>query len=414
MRPDLWIARAEGRQHRHDDQLTVASAQTGTGVNVAERKVDDPIAERAHACEELLATGLIRQLRQPRQSAVSAGGVMRPRITLTSCHRTDTVSKIGGRALTMISLRRIHHVCLRVADLDAAGRRWSIQFGLTVRERRDDRVLLACAYEPYSLELVQDPVPGPDHTGYELARGITLDDVVGHLERLGIEHVRDHRAVHLRDPDGHGVELLEFAPEPDPRPPIARSTDTLAAFHPRKLGHVNSLTGDLGQITEFYCDVLGMQVTDRLGDEGVWLHVNADHHTAAFVAKGYAHFHHLAFELTDWGELRVALDHLAQHGRWLAWGPLRHALGQNLAAYVRIPEEECFVELFSDMEQLSADHEPREWPDDAHSSNTWGILPPRSYFRFDEAAVEAERQGLEALGQPLPPLPDPLPSGAGR
>ena len=54
------------------------------------------------------------------------------------------------------------------------------------------------------------------------------------------------------------------------------------------------------------------------------------------------------------------------------------------------------------MEQLTADHEPRTWPDDAHSSNTWGILPPRSYFRFDPAAVDWERQGLEALGHPLP------------
>ncbi len=116
---------------------------------------------------------------------------------------------------------------------------------------------------------------------------------------------------------------------------------------------MNSLTGDLAGMTEFYCDVLGMRVTDRLGDEGTWLHVNADHHTIALVGKGYYHFHHLAFELTDWGELRVALDHLAQHGRWLAWGPVRHALGQNLAAYVRIPEEECMVELYSDMEQLS-------------------------------------------------------------
>jgi hypothetical protein len=54
------------------------------------------------------------------------------------------------------------------------------------------------------------------------------------------------------------------------------------------------------------------------------------------------------------------------------------------------------------MEQLEPDHEPRDWPDDVHSSNVWGILPPRSYFRFDAAAVEAERQGLEALGHPLP------------
>jgi hypothetical protein len=78
---------------------------------------------------------------------------------------------------------------------------------------------------------------------------------------------------------------------------------------------------------------------------------------------------------------------------------------------VRIPEEELFVELFCDMEQLEPDHEPRDWPDDAHSSNVWGILPPRSYFRFDPAAVEAERRGLEALGHGLPPL-EPTPEGA--
>jgi catechol 2,3-dioxygenase-like lactoylglutathione lyase family enzyme len=240
---------------------------------------------------------------------------------------------------------------------------------------------------------------------------VTLDDVVGRLDELGVEYSRSEDAVSVRDPDGHGVELMPGWEDPDPRPAIARSTTTLPGFHPRKLGHVNSLTGRLVEQTDFYCRVLGMRVTDRLGDQGTWLHLGADHHTVALVGKGYYHFHHLAFELTDWGELRVALDHLAQHGRWLAWGPLRHGLGQNLSAYVRIPEEECLVELYCDMEQLQPDHQPRDWPDDAHSSNTWGILPPRSYFRFDAAAVEAERQGLEALGHGIPELGEPVSTG---
>ena len=305
----------------------------------------------------------------------------------------------------MISLRRIHHVCLRVDDLDAAARRWSIQFGLTERARSDGRVRLACDYEPYSLELVPasgDLGPGHDHSAFELARGLSLDDVAAWLGSLGVAHEVRDGAVHLRDPDGAGLELVPFAPPDDPRPAIARSSATLGGFHPRKLGHVNSLTGDLAGMVGFYCDVLGLRVTDHLGDEGTWLHMNADHHTVALVGKGVAHLHHFAFELIDWGEMRVALDHLAQHGRWLSWGPVRHGIGRNLAAYVRIPEEECLVELFCDMEQLAADHEPRTWPDNAHSSNTWGILPPRSYFRFDAAAVEAEREGLEALGYSLP------------
>ena len=95
--------------------------------------------------------------------------------------------------------------------------------------------------------------------------------------------------------------------------------------------------------------------------------------------------------------MRDALDHLGRHGRWLGWGPTRHGVGGNIASYVRIVEEECFVELYCDMEQLDADHEPRRWPDDRFSSNTWGSLPPRSYFRFDDAAVESERESLEML-----------------
>jgi len=304
----------------------------------------------------------------------------------------------------MIQLRRIDHVCLRTRDLDDAVARWSVQFGLTPRERRDARATLACGYEPYSLELVEAQEPGYDHQAFELARSCSLGDAAAHLDRLGVAYEQRDGALHLADADGFGVELRPYRPADDPRPDVARATTELPGFRPRKLGHTNFLTGDLAGQTAFYADVLGMQVTDRLGDEGAWLHCNADHHVLALVGKGTPHIHHIALELVDWGEIRVALDHLAQHGRWLAWGPLRHGLGRNLSAYVRIPEEELFVEIFCDMEQLEPDHETREWPDDAHSSNVWGILPPRSYFRFDPAAVEAERQGLEALGHGLPPL----------
>ena len=301
----------------------------------------------------------------------------------------------------MIELRRIDHVCLRVDDLDRAVRRWSVQFGLTESRRSDGRAYLRCAYEPYSLELVAAGDPGHDHTAFELARGCSPDDAEAHLSRHGVPAERRDGSLHLRDPEGNGLELVPYRPDDDPRPAFARSSASLAGFHPRKLGHVNLLTADLPAQRSFATEVLGMRVTDYLGDEGVWFHVASDHHVLAFVAKGTAHFHHLAFEQADWGELRVAFDHLAQHGRWLAWGPVHHGLGGNLCGYIRIPEERCLVELYCDMEQLEPDHEPRAWPDDPHSSNVWGILPPRSYFRFDEAAIASERDQLEALGTPL-------------
>ena len=76
-----------------------------------------------------------------------------------------------------------------------------------------------------------------------------------------------------------------------------------------------------------------------------------------------------------------------------------------MCGYVRITEEPLHVECYCDMELLEPEHEPRTFPDDRFSSNTWGPLPPRSYFRFDTAAIESERESLEMQGTPLPSEP---------
>jgi hypothetical protein len=282
-----------------------------------------------------------------------------------------------------------------------------VQFGLTEVERAGHHAYLRCGYEPYSLELIGTGEPGHDHTGWELRRSVSLDDAARRLDAAGVAHEHRDGALHLADPDGNGIELLPHRDADDRRPDVARTGMSLPGFRPRKLGHVNCLTGRIEEQTAFYTDVLGMKVSDRLGGDGIWFHVNSDHHVMALVNKGCAHFHHLAFDMVDWGMLRVAFDHLAQHGRWLGWGPVRHGLAQNLCGYVRITEEPLFVELYCDMEQLEPDHQPREWPDDRHSSNTWGLLPPRSYFRFDEEAIRYERESLEMLGHKLPELEVP-------
>jgi catechol 2,3-dioxygenase-like lactoylglutathione lyase family enzyme len=295
----------------------------------------------------------------------------------------------------------IHHAALRVNNLEEAFARWSHVLGLH-GETRDGEAFLRCTFEDFALRLIpSSDTSGIEYVAYELSPGLPLETVRAQLEGNGLTvntvHVPTRgMALHLNDPDGNGVVLLEHVRPSETRVAEWRFSNRIPGFHPRKFGHVNYLTSEVKRITAWYEDNLGFRLTDRIGSEGVWLHVNADHHVLAFLEKGFNHIHHLAFELVDWGEFRVALDHLGKNKRHIVWGPGRHGMARNLYSYFRMPEEDLFIELFADLEQLREDHVPRDYPDDAHASNVWGILPPRSYFRFDAEAIRAENDQLEA------------------
>ncbi len=306
-----------------------------------------------------------------------------------------------------MKFHRLDHVALRVADLDEASQRWQVQFGLFERRRDGNRAFLACDFEPHCLELIAEGSPGHDHTGFELAPECPLEQAAAEFEAKGVDFDEAEGSLWVADPEGNRIQVLPYR-EPEVRwVPHARPTTTLRPGHPRKLGHMNFLTARIQEGAAFYTEVLGFGLADWLGDAGVWFYVNSDHHVMALVDVGYSHLHHLAFDVIDIGQMRLMLDNLAQHGRWAGWGPTRHGVGGNIATYMRIVEEECFVELYCDMEQLQADHVARVWPDDRFSSNTWGPLPPRSYFRFDQAAIDSEQRSLETKGVMLAPAEEP-------
>ena len=108
---------------------------------------------------------------------------------------------------------------------------------------------LACNDEPYSLELVGGGRPGHDHVAFELARDCSLDDARAHLDGARRRVARSGRARSwLADPDGRAIQLLPYrapATELDRWPQHARPSTTVHLGGPRRLGHVNCLTGDI-------------------------------------------------------------------------------------------------------------------------------------------------------------------------
>ena len=143
-----------------------------------------------------------------------------------------------------------------------------------------------------------------------------------------------------------------------------------------------------------------MQVTDWLGDGGVWFHVNSDHHVMALVDKGYLALPPLRLRhgrrRQDARPARPSRParplarlgpgptrHRGQHRELRAdrrGGVLRRALLRHGADPAGITCRACTRTT-------------------AIASNTWGPLPPRSYFRFD-----AERGRVRAR-EPRDPRP---------
>ena len=141
----------------------------------------------------------------------------------------------------MIALRRLDHVSLRTPTSPrrrGAGRRSS---GLT--EREPGR--LACDDEPFCLELVAGE-PGVEHVAYELRRGCSLDDARAHLAARASRGGRDD-GLRVTDPEGNRVLVLPYRGRPTTWTSHVRPAGDRILGAPRKLGHVNFLTGAIAR-----------------------------------------------------------------------------------------------------------------------------------------------------------------------
>ena len=255
----------------------------------------------------------------------------------------------------MIALRRIDHVCLRVADLDeaiGAGASSSATERASAHGRpRLPALRLRAVLARADRRRRAGPRP---HRASSCARTARSTTRPRHLDaprrRL---RGRDDGALLLVDPEGYGIELMPFRDDDDRRPDVARTDRDAARLpaaqaRPRQRADRRMARGD----RDFYTDVLGMAITDCLGDDGVWLHINADHHVMALVGKTPRALPPPRVRLVDWGNAarRLRPPRPARPLARLGAGAPR--LGQNICGYVRITEEPLFVELYCDMEQL--------------------------------------------------------------
>lgn len=180
-------------------------------------------------------------------------------------------------------------------------------------------------------------------------------------------------SIRLEDPDGVIVEIM-VSGQQVLRPPGPVS------FNMIKLGHVTQRSPDPARQCEFWTNRLAFRLSDRIDENFFWLRCNRDHHSMAWVRAAAPGTHHVALEVASWNDIKLVCDHLRSQEVAVEYGPCRHGPGNNVAIYFRDPWGFRW-EVFSELERVDDDREPRVWTGDRQGTiNLWGPLPAESYY----------------------------------
>jgi catechol 2,3-dioxygenase-like lactoylglutathione lyase family enzyme len=280
----------------------------------------------------------------------------------------------------------VSHVALRVPDVDASVEFAVDTLGMHEVERIDGRAYLTHA-SPYpslgdacghhAIEYISGPEAAFDHVGMLVRDRQDLDEVGANAQAAGgtiLEHDFDEPglagAIRFAAPSGQVFEVHTAMEQ------VNRSY-TPRGLRTRRLGHVTFAARDLAGLTQFLVDALGFEVSDQVSNDdgllGTFARCHYEHHTLGAVLSPIDGLHHIALEALSSTEIGLLGDHLVRTGRQFIWGPARHGVGDNIAAYVTGPDG-IVVEIYSDMMRIMGEWEPRSWTAGPDVANMWS--PP--------------------------------------
>lgn len=164
---------------------------------------------------------------------------------------------------------------------------------------------------------------------------------------------------------------------------------------PRKMGHLVLMVRDIRRSAKFYTEIVGLEVSDWIEEEMVFLRCGADHHDLALaqLPKDAAHFdkmydpfsrpgtEHFAYELGSLAEVEAAAAFLKEKGVEIVRGIGKHGPGENVFLVFRDPDGN-HVEFYCDMVQITpaAPYKPSIHPNTLAAFDQWEfkrfVVPP--------------------------------------
>lgn len=205
----------------------------------------------------------------------------------------------------------------------------------------------------------------------------------------------DGQGVWVRDPDGTPVQIVagpKVSPSAQSQPAVpssvtpgkgaAPSRSNAGTVRPRRLSHVLLFTPDVARQLAFYCDTLGLRLSDRSGDIIAFLHGPhaSDHHMLAFAKSEARGLHHSSWDVGSLDDVGLGPELMKAQGYTKGWGVGRHVLGSNYFYYVQDPwgswaEYSYGIDFVpADVEWPAADHPPED------SFYIWGPSVPDDFI----------------------------------
>ena len=274
---------------------------------------------------------------------------------------------------------RLSHAEIRVPDLELAVAYYAEVVGLVVTDTEPGRVYLKAwdEHQHHSVVLTEAPTYGLNTLGFKVTEPSELDRLATKIEASGCVVERfepgatllgSGEVVAFTAPSGHTIHLecgqaqigngLSLI-NPPPAPA------DLIGMHPPRLDHIFLLCEDVDGVTTFFQDVLEFRLTEQiLSDDGhqltTFLERTHTPHDIAFLTGVDAGFHHVAFWVDEWNDLRHAADTCAYHGVEIDAGPTRHGATRGCGLYFFDPAGNR-NEVYTGGYHFDPDDQPTTW-----------------------------------------------------
>ncbi|NPT60367.1 VOC family protein [Paraburkholderia elongata] len=273
----------------------------------------------------------------------------------------------------MLDLHDIRYVRLGTANLDQAEEYATKVLGMESVRREGKSLYLRSDSRDHTLCYFEGD-PKEQTVGFEVASKGRLKKAADLLEDSGYrvrsgtseecEQRRVYDFVHFTDPSGTHFDLV-LRPDDSGRRYFPSRDAGITGF-----SHVGLYSSDPKRDEQFWTEIAGAKVSDRIGDAAL-LRINPVHHTLALFPSNHGGVQHINHQVESIDDILRAYYFLKEKGVEIRFGPGRHATSGAYFLYFAGPdgmtfEYSCGVRIFTEEEEKT--HRPRQFS-----------IEPRSY-----------------------------------